>query len=453
MLKRPYSTISIRNKNNTINSITNNTQSKMNIVTLNNKNNNNNAGICQSPKLKNGKMRYLLENKKLFSLLDLNEKITNSKGPSLPIQFKRLNSKEINDLFNADIVKVYQEIKKLNYSAKKRNLLNRIKFPKAMQKEPYIFNSDSKNKTEYEECSKTNDDKEKKNNFTVCADDHLSIEEKLNDKKDKIISRPNSSINPCKKQFSFLYKKNDECNKENKNIKIDKWMPSDYKNYEQIVKDKKLFMQKMKENPFFSRLPSCTLKEIQSKVYNTDIFFAKSQKSNNKYNSFINKIKHTNNSYYNSDIFNIKNDEISLQKIGENYLFHIPHKIKYTSSRESKSEWSGNKPKDSINNCSSKDYNILVPNAKNKNLRKETIYKTFDETNNAINNPIYKQKSISKYIDLASHSSSNFGKDYMNCYNLNPNCFKTIPENCSSFGDLFLTYKGISNKPFYKANN
>ena len=119
MLKRPYSTISIRNKNNTINSIiTKNTHSKMNIVTLNN-NNNNNVGICQSPKLKNGKMRYLLENKKLFSLLDLNEKITNSKGPSLPIQFKRLNSKEINDLFNADIIKAYKEIKKLNYSKKK----------------------------------------------------------------------------------------------------------------------------------------------------------------------------------------------------------------------------------------------------------------------------------------------------------------------------------------------
>ena len=84
MLKRPNSTISIRSKNHLSNYIRNNNNIKFD----NNKNNN----IYQSPKISSGKMRYILENKKLFSLIDLNEKITNSKGTSLPKQFNRLTS-------------------------------------------------------------------------------------------------------------------------------------------------------------------------------------------------------------------------------------------------------------------------------------------------------------------------------------------------------------------------
>ena len=447
MLKRPYSTISIRNKKNTYNTINNNINSKVNILAFNNKDNN---SIYQSPKIKSGKMRYMLENKKLFSLLDINDKKTNSKGPSLPIQFKRLNSKDTNDLFNGNMTRVFEEIKKLNFSAKNKNQLNQIKMPKAIQKDSYIFNTDSKMKSKTVDYNDTID-VEKNNKLTNYTEQR--IDNQLNIKKNGLFKRPNTSKNTCQNKFGFIFNNNNECNKENKNIKIDKWMPLNYMDYEQMVKDKKFFIQKMNDSPFFSRLPTCTIKEIQSNVYNTDIFFVNPEKPNTKFNSFIKKIKSTNNSYYNSDIFNIKNDELNLQKIGERYLFHLPHKLKYTTSRESKSDWIGNKPKDSINNCSSKVYNILVPNIKNTNLTKETIYKTLDETNNSKNNPIYKQKSISKYIDLASHSSSNFGKDYMSCYNSNPNCFKKIQENCSSFGDLYLTYKGASITPFHKTNS
>ena len=35
------------------------------------------------------------QNKKLFSLLDINDKITNSRGTCLPIQYKRLTDEEI----------------------------------------------------------------------------------------------------------------------------------------------------------------------------------------------------------------------------------------------------------------------------------------------------------------------------------------------------------------------
>ena len=432
MLKRPNSTISLRDKNPNFNFRNNNN------YYFNTQNNNLNF---QSPKISSGKMRYILEDKKLFSLIDLNEKITNSKGPSLPIQFKRLNSKEIHDLFNGDSAKVYEKYKKMKYS----NFLNKIKIPKVKENDSNTKIIKSENNAIDEEKNDTEVNVEK---FSSHTEQGIGI--KLNNKKDEILKRPNTSRlnNLNKKKFEIF-----EGNKENKNYKNDIWMPTNYRNYEQIVKDRQLFIKKMKENSFFNRLPSCTIKDIQSKNYNTDIFIVKPQNSQSKLNPYMKykqNIKNNNNTYYNSDIFNVKNDEMSLQKIGEKFLFNTQPNFKYTPSRESKSDWEGKISKDSINNCSSKDYNILAPNRKNNNLMKETIYKTFDETNNNKDNPIYKLKGVCKYIDLANNSSSNFGKDYMKCYNLNPNCFKKIPENCSSFGDLFLQYKNICDRPFYK---
>ena len=85
-------------------------------------------------------------------------------------------------------------------------------------------------------------------------------------------------------------------------------------------------------------------------------------------------------------------------------------------------------------------------------MAKEEFYKTLNEAKDNRNNPISKPRSVSKFIDLANHSSSNFGKDYMNCYNANPNCFKKVPEFCSSFGDLYLQYKNLCDRPFYRNN-
>ena len=95
------------------------------------------------------------------------------------------------------------------------------------------------------------------------------------------MNRPNTSrllnLNKNKNYLEKFQNKKDKIN-----CKNDIWMPTNYKNYEQLVKDRKLFIQKMKQNPFFNRLPSCTLKEIQSKTCNTDIFFINSPKSNSQ---------------------------------------------------------------------------------------------------------------------------------------------------------------------------
>ena len=54
-----------------------------------------NKKINQSPKISPNKIRDILYGKKLLSLIDINEKITNSKGASLLNQFKRLSQEEI----------------------------------------------------------------------------------------------------------------------------------------------------------------------------------------------------------------------------------------------------------------------------------------------------------------------------------------------------------------------
>lgn len=113
------------------------------------------------------------------------------------------------------------------------------------------------------------------------------------------LSYQNSMNNLIKKKYD-----NFENNKENNNIRKDIWKPINYKNYEQIVKDRKLFIEKMNQNPFFNRQPSCTLKEMQSKVQNTNIFFINPPRLQAKYNTYANyknNLKNINNYYYNSD--------------------------------------------------------------------------------------------------------------------------------------------------------
>ena len=218
-----------------------------------------------------------------------------------------------------------------------------------------------------------------------------------------------------------------------------------------MVKNKKIFIKKLQKNPFFNRLPQCSIKEIKAKTHNSDIFFLKKnneeKKDLEKQMDDIRQEKY--NIYFNSDIFNIKNDEISINKIGEKYLFNNPNIIKYTSSKESKSDWQCSLMKDISNNFSSEKYNILTPNRKNNFLTKDDIYKALNE-NTVYNNPLHRQKSISKFMDLAHNASSNFGKEYLKIYGSNPNCFKKIAENCGSFGDLYLQYKNLCDEPFYK---
>ena len=425
---------------------------KLKLDTNNKMNSIDNIPINQSPKISSGKFRTLLQNKSSFSLLDVNDKVTNDKGPSLPIQFKRLSSNEIKELFNYDLFENYKKATKLKYSSMKNILLDRMKTPNTTKHQKEKKNIIKEKKIFRTENQKENYEKNERK-FLHKNKSFSGEEIKKLTKKRVFFQRPQTcTSNRNRINFQKFGLKTEErkvCEKTI--IKRDLWKPLNYEIYEEMVKNKKIFIGKMQENPFFKRLPQCSIKEIKEKTRNTDIFNLK-QTVPEKFE--LEKQRRESrqelyNVYFDSDIFNIKNNEVSIKKIGEKYLFNNPKNIKYTSSRESKSDWMNNLTKDTLNNCSSKPYNILTPNIKNRNLSKDDIYKLLDDKNILIN-PLHKQKSISKYIDLANNSSSNFGQEYLKFFKSNPNCFKKIPEHCGTYGDLYLQYKNLVDEPFYK---
>ena len=405
-------------------------------------NSNDDMTLNQSPKISSGKFRSLLTNRNNFSLLDINDKVTNSRGTSLPIQYKRLTSKEVKELFNIEKLENYKKFQKMKYNSMKNIFLEKNKIPNKTKHQNII------NKKNYEKNYETDiinnktdicDNINNNTNYSCIKNEIKKI------KKDNIIisKRPQTSKANNRKKIIFEEeKKNNE-----KTYKIkDIWKPLNYEEYEEMVKDKKKLIKKMQKNPFFTRLPQCSIKEIKEKVNHSDIFFLqKNNKENIDLEHNNNYIKKKNyNIYFNSDIFNIKNDEINIKKIGEKYLFNNQNNIKYTSSKESQSSWQNNIYKDPINNFSSKNYNILSPNRKNNFLNKDDIYKSL------IKKPLNKQKGLGNYMDSANNNSSHFGQEYSKCYKSNPNCFKKVTEICANFGDLFLHYKNMCDQPFYK---
>ena len=121
---------------------------------------------------------------KLFSLLDINDKITNSRGTSLPIQFKRLTEEETQRQFG------------FSYREEHNHRLTLIRqFLNNIHPSKYRDNKNNTNQTE------END----KNNFTKDNDKNIN-NNKLEIKID------NNNKNTCKKEIKNV--------DENKNEKI-----------------------------------------------------------------------------------------------------------------------------------------------------------------------------------------------------------------------------------------
>ena len=91
------------------------------------KNYSSNNILNHSPKISTGKFRFIMPEQKLFSVMDVNEKVTNSKGPSMPIQYKRFASKEINQLFNKGKTERHNGMKKFQFNSMKNILLEKMK--------------------------------------------------------------------------------------------------------------------------------------------------------------------------------------------------------------------------------------------------------------------------------------------------------------------------------------
>ena len=474
----------------------------------------------KSPKLLSANLYSMKHNPKLFSLLDVNYKVTNSRGTSLPAQFKRYSDEENKRLFGFsyrtnkiyDFTMIRKILKKNYYNEfakgkdnKNNNLEKKsnenencdIKFKKINNEEQKailqknfsdIDMTLNKTKTNFLTTKnikiKPNNNNENIKNETNqnINNNNINIKNENIEKKQNMVSNdikiiPKNNTTKNKNQYKIILhpnKKDKENEKQSRSISksglqsqskikvkkyIDRWMPKGYSSYEELVKNPSLFKQKLYSDPFISKFPVLSLKQIKEKSNESDIFFAK--EVNPRKEKVPSKISQHN--FQNSDIFNLKNDDENLLKCGEKYLFkNNDDKEKYSITRESKSNWKAKSTITTFMNYPSQEYNILNPGKKNISKTKEKIIiecdkKKEEHPKNAtcINfyNPIYRQKGISEFIDITRNGGNNPGVDFINTFNRNPKCFFKQNEVCSDFYDSHLTYKNICDKPFILDNS
>ena len=385
--------------------------------------------ILKNPRLFSSYCTYSKSRPKLFSLLDINDKITNSRGTSIPMQFKRLTDEENQRQFGFS----YRTDKKYDFS-----MIRKILSATKSSKKPSLNNTENNNNIS------TKNNKNKKLEIKI-EENKTAHSRNSPSKTKKILSRSKTEIDTD----SLIIKNRNDC-----------WLPKGYPEYELLVKYPKLLIKKLKNDSFAGKLPEYTLKEIRNKSDTSDIFFLKEPSEKEFPNKhFQNKKK---NDHQNSDIFNVKNDDFNLLKCGETFLFKKPTEGKYCLTRESNSKWNPKPCLPTFINCSSKEYNILIPNKKNiaptkekviidcNNLKKECKNKDGSKVIETVNlmNPFYRQKGLGEFIDITRNGGNNPGKDFINCYEKNNKCFTKRNEICSTFYDSYVFYKDICNRPF-----
>jgi len=367
---------------------------------------------------------------KLFSLLDVNYKVTNSRGTSLPIQYKRLSEEENKRQFGF----LYREEQNHNLALIKKFLNN-------MQISKYKIKKDDKKKNNEKklEIKIDNKNKEKENN----------IQKKENTT--KIKEKPKKKLNT---------EIDEKCEKLKLKNRNDLWLPKGYPEYELLVENPKLLKKYIKNNFFANNLPEYTLSDVKKKSKESDIFFKKPITfKENLYNKKI-----AQNNYQSSDIFNFKYDLENLSKCSETYLFKEKNKDNYYITRESESKWSPKVPFLGFMNTPSTEYDILNPSKKNIGYTREKILteveksksrnieeKKLDEKiSQSVNymNPIYRQKGIGEFIDVTRNGGNNVGKDFLAFYHKNNKCFRKNNDVCATFYNSYNFYKDICQKPF-----
>ena len=431
----------------------------------------NDKNINQSPKRSSNKIRVLQEGKKLFSLIDINEKITNSKGTSLPKQFKRLSQKEINKHFGMD--------KSVGWSYNKL-LIN--KFMKRIQTTKVLINTkDIMTKNDLPKIENKIDNKKTPIERISTPRTPINNERKImmpnienqnnNNLNSNIIEfKENNSLND--NNINNIEKKETKINN-NENLKTpenlkklyiniskkrnDRWMPKNYQNYELLVKNPNLIYHKLKDDSMKRKIPIFSCKEIKKKMNETDVFFIKNQRNPN---NFFPQKQYTSSVYNDSDIFCMKNDVSNLSKCGETYLFKSNSNKKYTSVNESNSRWQPCSNIPNLINYTSIEFNILCPNKKYFNKTKKEILeecenriknnKSYKENKNICFNPSYKQKGLAEFIDITQNGSGNPGKEFVKCFKDNPFCFQKNSDVCATYGDIHVDYKSTCTRPFMK---
>ena len=357
---------------------------------------------------------------KLFSLIDIDDKKTNSKGPTIPNTKKRYIEKELNKLLHTKKIKIKEEI---NIDSKE-NFKN---------EKSYL------NKTQI--IPKSNDLMNKYSLSKSKSQDELKI---LNSEKQKYIE----TIASRKKR---LYKPNlwdNSDEKINKNQR-DKWMPKGFELFENIINKavknniKNLSIEEKNSNGKIKYIP--IRYKYRQNMSESDIFHQKPKVN------YDNGLMKKNKKYYqNSDIFHLKNDIENIKKSGEkSYFKNYDNSLKYTTARESNSEWDPKILKPNLMNHSSTQYNILNPSQKNNSKTKTEIK---NECNKINPNEGYtnKQKSLCEFIDLSRVSAPNVNNNYIRIMKINPRACYKRNNFCSEYYDIYDQYKNLCDKPFSK---
>ena len=356
---------------------------------------------------------------KLFSLIDTDDKKINSKGPTIPDTKKRYTEKELNNILSMKKIKIKHTI---NLSSKENSKNEKSNL----------------NKTQI--IPKSNDLINKYNISKSKSQEELKI---LNPEKQNYIEK----IASRKKR---LYKPNLWDNSEEKINKKqrDKWMPKGFELFENIMNKaaknniKNLSIEEKNSNGKIKYIP--IRYKYRQHMSESDIFH---QKPSIDYNNDL-LIKKNIRYFQNSDIFHLKNDIENIKKSGEkSYFKNYDNSLRYTSARESNSEWDPKILKPNLMNHSSIKYNILNPSQKNNSKTKNEIQ---NECNKINPNECFtnKQKSLCEFIDLSRVSAPNVNYNYIRIMKINPRACYKRNNFCSEYYDIYGQYKNICDKPF-----
>jgi hypothetical protein len=169
--------------------------------------------------------------------------------------------------------------------------------------------------------------------------------------------------------------------------------------------------------------------------------FGDSNSTENNVSNKFNGIKFlTNNDYTKSDIFNLKDDNLSKIKTSEKYLYKKNYKpLSIDLQKKTNISNVGWFPKELKNksriSISSVEFNILCPNIKNISPTKKDI----DTLNK---NNTYKANLMSEFVDKCKPGDTELRKDYNNTLNQNKNIFHR-KNYCASYNDLHHEYKDL----------
>ena len=250
----------------------------------------------------------------------------------------------------------------------------------------------------------------------------------------KIYKRTQSAIyNNNNKTFNTFYQTHN-INKTFKLSKDDKWKPTSYREIELQLHNPKLI-----KNQFIFNIPSP--QEISRQSNNSDIFNIQPSQpfippSQNQ-PSILNQ---------KSDVFNIHCDSTNINKSYETYMVTSP--TKYTTSKQSHSEWRDNVNSSSIINHPSTSFNILSPNKKNF-VKSKSEYCLNNINTGCNSNKIFnRQKSICEIADISRNTNERVNPTYVNEYQRNENTFKRKNDLCAIVRNQYHIVKHVISSPF-----